>query len=122
MELSVAQKHTVARAEQSPSALSGMFELKEVRDMRNFMFCLLEFTFRHPSTVQSDSSPAHRAHTEHALFGTFLLSKPEFTEEHILFMFYAIYVTMLYTELFRFLHRHVKNPCSAICAGSCILK
>lgn len=56
-----------------------------------------------------------RAHT-HTVFGALLLSKLEFTEEHIVFMFYAIYITMLHTELFGFLRRDIKNPYSAICA------
>ena len=84
------------------------------------------FKFQHLSTVQSDSSPArntqthtHRAHT---VFGALLLSKPEFTEEHILFMFYAIYVIMLHKELFGFLQRNIKNPYSAICGYLWLLK
>lgn len=82
------------------------------------------FMLQYLSSVQSDSSPAHNTliHTEHTVLGALLLSKHEFTEEHTLFMFYAIYVIMLHRELLRFLDRHIKIPYSAICADSCLLK
>lgn len=62
------------------------------------------------SPVQSHSTP----HTNRALQCLVLYSCQ--STKNRLITFHAIYVTVLHIELFTFLHRKVKNPCSALCA------
>lgn len=85
-ELSVAQKHTLVRAEQGCPALSGVFGLGEVRDMRNLMFC---FLFLCLCSSTCCCAVRFLTCTQHMHIHMVLLSKHEFTEEHILFMFYS---------------------------------
>lgn len=116
MELSVDQKHTVVRAEQGPLALSRMFELGEVWDVRKLILCLLFLTSCFSVCVPCSQIPHLHTSPPQTHGQCFIVSKQEFTEEHRPFMIHANYVTVLHTELFRLLDRDIKDPYSAVCA------